>query len=54
MLTFCHKGYDTTANVLTWFVRYMESYPAAQAELRAALETTFSDSRVPSMEDILV
>ncbi|KAK8130572.1 hypothetical protein PG999_002952 [Apiospora kogelbergensis] len=47
-------GYDTTANVLTWFVRYMESYPAAQAELRAALETTFSDSRVPSMEDILV
>ncbi|KAK8071660.1 hypothetical protein PG996_005008 [Apiospora saccharicola] len=46
-------GYDSTANLLTWFVRYMESYPIAQSELRAALKAAFPNSKVPAMEDII-
>lgn len=33
-------------------MRYMERYPAAQAELRAALKAAFPDNE-PSLEDIL-
>ncbi|KAK7978117.1 Cytochrome P450 [Apiospora saccharicola] len=46
-------GYDTTADALTWFVRYMESYPEAQTKLRAVLKAAFPDTKTPSMEEIL-
>ncbi|KAI0966617.1 cytochrome P450 [Xylaria arbuscula] len=45
-------GHDSTANALTWFVRYMEAFPNAQMELRAALNSSFKDKR-PSVVDIL-
>ncbi|KAI1340860.1 cytochrome P450 [Xylariaceae sp. FL0016] len=46
-------GHDSTANVLAWFVRFMEGYPVVQAELRAALRTAFPDPKVPTVQDIL-
>ncbi|KAF7539305.1 hypothetical protein G7054_g2238 [Neopestalotiopsis clavispora] len=45
-------GLDSTANVLTWFVKFMGAYPAVQDELRRALNAAFSGSE-PSIEDIL-
>ncbi|RYP56891.1 hypothetical protein DL771_011533 [Monosporascus sp. 5C6A] len=46
-------GHDSTANTLTWFVRYMEAYPAVQAELRAVLKTAFPGPDPPTVEEIL-
>ncbi|KAK2603555.1 hypothetical protein QQS21_004235 [Conoideocrella luteorostrata] len=46
-------GHDSTANALTWFVRFMEAYPAVQTELRVALNAAFPGSEPPSVEDIL-
>ncbi|KAI1658637.1 cytochrome P450 [Daldinia decipiens] len=45
-------GHDSTANALTWFVRFMEAYPATQAELRTALKAAFPSGN-PSVEEIL-
>jgi len=48
------QGHDSTANALTWFARYMEAFPQAQTELRAALRAAFGDSNtVPSVSEIL-
>ncbi|KAK8093955.1 Cytochrome P450 [Apiospora hydei] len=46
-------GYETTANSLIWFMRYMESYPAAQADLRAALKAAFPHTTTPSVDELL-
>ncbi|KAI0391539.1 cytochrome P450 [Xylariaceae sp. FL0594] len=45
-------GHDSTANALTWFVRYMEAFPRVQTELREALKAAFKSS-LPSVTDIL-
>ncbi|ETS79937.1 hypothetical protein PFICI_07466 [Pestalotiopsis fici W106-1] len=45
-------GLDSTANALTWFVKFMEAYPTVQDELRRALKAAFSSTE-PSIEDIL-
>ncbi|KAH6617371.1 cytochrome P450 [Chaetomium tenue] len=34
-------GHDSTANTLSWFLRYMESHPAVQTTLRTTLRTFF-------------
>ncbi|RYP21688.1 hypothetical protein DL765_002149 [Monosporascus sp. GIB2] len=46
-------GHDSTANALTWFVRFMEAYPAVQTELRTVLKAAFPNPGPPSVEDIL-
>ncbi|KAI0484563.1 cytochrome P450 [Xylariaceae sp. FL0804] len=46
-------GHDSTANALSWFVKYMEAYPAVQSSLRAALRDAFPGPEPPSVEDIL-
>ncbi|KAI1857889.1 uncharacterized protein JN550_012964 [Neoarthrinium moseri] len=45
-------GHDSTANALTWFVKFMEAYPVAQVELRAALKAAFPDDD-PSVDEII-
>ncbi|KAI1104784.1 cytochrome P450 [Jackrogersella minutella] len=45
-------GHDSTANALTWFVRYMEAFPNVQDELRTALKAAFSSAQ-PPVEEIL-
>ncbi|KAI1750670.1 cytochrome P450 [Xylaria castorea] len=45
-------GHDSTANALTWFVKFMEAYPSAQTTLRAALNAAFKTKR-PSIMEIL-
>ncbi|KAI1270111.1 cytochrome P450 [Xylariaceae sp. FL1019] len=46
-------GHDSTANALTWFVRYMDMFPSAQTELRRALKVAFPGNSMPSLEEIL-
>ncbi|KAI1353473.1 cytochrome P450 [Xylaria sp. FL0043] len=46
-------GHDSTANTLTWFVRFMEAYPAVQDHLRSTLLDAFPGPDLPSVEDIL-
>ncbi|KAH8893927.1 cytochrome P450 [Thozetella sp. PMI_491] len=46
-------GYDTTANALTWFARFMDSNPAVQSSLRAELQAAFPGSITPSMDELL-
>ncbi|RYP42971.1 hypothetical protein DL768_010149 [Monosporascus sp. mg162] len=46
-------GNDSTANALTWFVRYMEACPAVQAELRAVLKAAFPGPDPPTVGEIL-
>ncbi|KAH9905754.1 cytochrome P450 [Xylariomycetidae sp. FL2044] len=46
-------GHDSTANTLTWFVRYMEAYPTVQKELRAVLNAAFPDPAHLTADDIL-
>ncbi|KAK6210825.1 hypothetical protein LQW54_005873 [Pestalotiopsis sp. IQ-011] len=43
---------DSTANALTWFVKFMGMYPAVQNELRRNLMAALS-SKEPSIESIL-
>ncbi|KAK7927364.1 cytochrome p450 [Apiospora marii] len=45
-------GHDSTANALTWFVRYMEAFPGVQVELREALRNAFPTSQ-PGVGEIL-
>ncbi|KAI1383030.1 cytochrome P450 [Hypoxylon trugodes] len=45
-------GHDSTANALTWCVRYMEAFPDVQDELRTALKAAFSSVQ-PPVEEIL-
>ncbi|KAI1263763.1 cytochrome P450 [Xylariaceae sp. FL1019] len=52
LFTMLVGGHDSTANALTWFVRFLEAYPAVQTELRAALKTAFQTDR-PSVDEIL-
>ncbi|KAI2625057.1 cytochrome P450 [Hypoxylon sp. NC1633] len=44
-------GHDSTANTLTWFVKYMGAHPAVQTELRTALRANLDS--VPTVERIL-
>ncbi|KAL1869130.1 hypothetical protein Daus18300_005666 [Diaporthe australafricana] len=46
-------GHDSTANVLSWFCKFMEASPTVQSELRTTLRTAFPGAGVPSAEDIL-
>lgn len=46
-------GHDSTANTLAWFVRFIEAFPTAQSELRAALKAAFPGPAVPSALEIL-
>ncbi|CAG9948459.1 unnamed protein product [Clonostachys rosea f. rosea IK726] len=45
-------GHDSTANALTWFIRFMEAYPSVQTQLRKALNNAFPGNKVPSAEEI--
>lgn len=51
MLTFI-KGYDSTANTLSWFAKFMEANQRVQTELRSILKRAFPESN-PSVEQIL-
>ncbi|KAJ4302484.1 hypothetical protein N0V88_002629 [Collariella sp. IMI 366227] len=46
-------GHDSTANALTWFVRFMEALPVVQTELRSVLRTAFPGPKLPSVSQIL-
>ncbi|KAH7318099.1 cytochrome P450 [Stachybotrys elegans] len=46
-------GYDSSANNMSWFVKFMEMFPAAQAELRAALRKAFPGPELPSIDAVL-
>ncbi|KAI1394360.1 cytochrome P450 [Hypoxylon trugodes] len=46
-------GHDSTACTLSWFFKFMEAYPDAQAELRATLKSAFPGPDPPSVNDIL-
>ncbi|KAI1359418.1 cytochrome P450 [Xylaria arbuscula] len=43
-------GYDSTASTLSWFVRFMETYPAIQSQLRSILQGKFQ--QLPSVSQI--
>lgn len=45
-------GHDSTANALTWFLRFMESNPTVQTELRAALRAVFPGPEPPTVNEI--
>jgi len=46
-------GHDSTANALTWFLRFMESNPGVQTELRAALRAAFPGPEPPTVNEII-
>ncbi|CAG9982756.1 unnamed protein product [Clonostachys byssicola] len=46
-------GHESTANALTWFIRFMEAYPAVQTQLRKALSNAFPGNDAPSAEEIM-
>ncbi|KAK7752916.1 hypothetical protein SLS62_005075 [Diatrype stigma] len=46
-------GFDSTASLLSWHVKFMEAYPAVQTELREVLEAAFPGPGLPTVEDIL-
>ncbi|KAI0204044.1 cytochrome P450 [Astrocystis sublimbata] len=47
-------GHDSTANTLSWFVRFMEAYPAIQTRLRSVLSSAFPGAEgAPPVDDIL-
>lgn len=46
-------GHDSTANALTWFLRFMESNPAVQTELRTALRAAFPGPDPPTVNEII-
>ena len=50
---YSYKGHDSTANALSWFVKLMEAYPAAQTELRTALKTSFPGPEPPTHAQII-
>ncbi|KAH6842484.1 cytochrome P450 [Chaetomium sp. MPI-CAGE-AT-0009] len=41
MFVFLVGGHDSTANTLSWFLRFMEAHPTVQTTLRSALHTAF-------------
>ncbi|VUC35947.1 unnamed protein product [Clonostachys rosea] len=53
MLTMLAGGYDSTAAALCWFVRFMETYPDVQTELRSVLRSAFPDTKHPSVQSML-
>lgn len=46
-------GHDSTANTLTWFLRFMDSNPGVQTELRAALRAAFPGPEPPTANEII-
>lgn len=38
---------------MTWFVKFMETYPAVQAELRAILKGSFPGPSPPAANEVL-
>ncbi|KAK2606815.1 hypothetical protein N8I77_005540 [Diaporthe amygdali] len=46
-------GHDSTANTITWFLRFMESNPSVQSELRAALRAAFPGPDPPTVNEII-
>lgn len=46
-------GHDSTANALTWFLRFMESNPDVQTELRAVLRAAFPGPEPPTANEII-
>ncbi|ROW07878.1 hypothetical protein VMCG_03462 [Cytospora schulzeri] len=52
LFTMLVAGYDSTANTLSWFAKFMETNQHVQSELRSTLRAAFSDS-MPSVDEIL-
>lgn len=48
-----HQGYDSLANTLTWFLKYIEAIPEVQTRLRTALQAKFPGPGMPSVQQIL-
>ncbi|KAJ4423613.1 hypothetical protein N0V82_001781 [Gnomoniopsis sp. IMI 355080] len=46
-------GHDSTANAITWFLRFMESNPSVQSKLRTALRTAFPRPDPPTVDEII-
>lgn len=46
-------GHDSTANAITWFLRFMESNPSVQSELRGALRAAFPGPDPPTVNEII-
>lgn len=46
-------GHDSTANAMTWFLRFMESNQGVQSELRAALRAAFPGPKPPTVTEII-
>ncbi|KAJ4424430.1 hypothetical protein N0V82_000952 [Gnomoniopsis sp. IMI 355080] len=46
-------GYDSTANTLAWFFKFMESNAEVQTELRNVLKAAFPGPELPSVQQIL-
>ncbi|ROW07637.1 hypothetical protein VPNG_06819 [Cytospora leucostoma] len=53
LFVFLVAGHDSTANVLSWFAKFMEANPAVQTELRTILRAAFPGPDAPSADDIL-
>jgi hypothetical protein len=50
---FGNQGHDSTANTLTWFTRFLSSFPTVQTTLRTALQKAFPGPALPSATEIL-
>lgn len=46
-------GHDSTANAMTWFLRFMEFNQGVQSELRAALRAAFPGPEPPTVNEII-
>ncbi|KAK4200096.1 hypothetical protein QBC40DRAFT_327141 [Triangularia verruculosa] len=46
-------GFNSTANTLSWFTKFMEAFPNGQTGLRAKLRAAFPGHRLPSLAQIL-
>lgn len=46
-------GHDSSANAMTWFLKFMESNQSVQTELRAALRASFPGPEPPTVDEIL-
>ncbi|KAK7746457.1 hypothetical protein SLS53_002416 [Cytospora paraplurivora] len=53
LFVFLVAGHDSTANVLSWFAKFMEANSAVQMELRTILRAAFPGPDAPSADDIL-
>lgn len=47
------QGFDSVANTLAWFLKFMEANPSVQNQLRAVLQAAFPGPDLPSVQQIL-